>query len=480
MSNPSRGRGQRPVSHVPATSPPQLSTTRFAPSPTGELHIGSVRTALFAWLHARQQHGSFLLRIEDTDRERSTDENVQGLLHELQWLGLTWDGQASSQVGNHTDHVQAVQELLANGNAYYDQGTAADTAAWRQAHPGQGYRGQASADDTGAVRLRLPDSGEVRFTDMVQGEIVVPLASMDDPVICRADGTPTFLLANAVDDQLQGVELVIRGDDHLSNTPKQILLLQGLGRTVPTYAHVPLLLDEQGKKFSKRSVDSSGKPLAVSSKQLREEGFLPQAVLSYVSRLGWGTADDQPMSVEELQAQFNITDVKQSPARWDNKKLLDNNYFFLRELPEETYAQQLADFRGDAVVTTTHRQATQLAQPKSHTLREAQEMTAFLFRDHVQMDDASRQKWLGAPDSKQQLTGLAQQLQAVNDWDHDHLLATCRQMAAETDTSLKKLMQAGRVATLGHQHGPDLTASWVALGKERTLQYLQETAATLS
>src|SRR3954462_1048994 len=261
---------------------------RFAPSPTGELHVGGARTALYNWLLARGQGGTFVLRIEDTDRERSTPENVEQILDGLRWLGLDWDEGPLSQAERLDAHTEAIDRLLADGHAY---------------------------EDEGAVRLRVPDEGETEIEDVIRGTVSFPHASIKDFVIRRSDGSPLYNLAVAVDDRDMGITHVIRGEDHLSNTPRQVMLLKALGEEPPVYAHLPLLHGPDGKKLSKRHG-------AASVQELRDQGYLPEAVRNYLALLGWGSGDDETiLSTPELIERFSIDRVGRSAAIFDPKKL---------------------------------------------------------------------------------------------------------------------------------------------------------------
>ncbi|HEX4305151.1 MAG TPA: glutamate--tRNA ligase, partial [Solirubrobacterales bacterium] len=260
---------------------------RFAPSPTGALHIGGARTALYNWLAARHApDGRLVLRIEDTDRERSTTENVDQILDAMRWLGLTYDEGPISQTGRADRHAAALEQLLASGAAYRDAATAKDVEAWKKEHgAGRGYRGTPTEEPGAAIRLRVPDDGETIVEDLIHGPVAFPNAAYDDFVIARADGSVLYNFAVAVDDAEMGITEVVRGDDHLSNTPKQLLVLAALGHEPPRYAHLPLLHGPDGKKLSKRHG-------AASVQELRDAGYLPAAVRNYLALLGWGTDDD--------------------------------------------------------------------------------------------------------------------------------------------------------------------------------------------
>src|SRR6202142_1122909 len=314
---------------------------RFAPSPTGALHIGGARTALFNWLLARNASGRLVLRIEDTDRERSTPENVEQILDALRWLELDWDEGPILQSDREARHRAAVETLLASGRAYHSNTTAGDVKAWKAAHgDDRGFRGE--THDSGAVRLRVPDDGETVFEDLVIGEVRSPNRSMDDLVIARADGTPLYNLAVAVDDLDLEITDVIRGNDHLTNTAKQLLIIRALGAEPPRYAHLPLLHGPDGKKLSKRHG-------AASVQELRGAGYLPAAVRNYLALLGWGGADDETiLSTDELVARFEIARVQRNPAQFDERKLRWLNGRWMRELSLAELTVALERFCGRA------------------------------------------------------------------------------------------------------------------------------------
>ena len=285
---------------------------RFAPSPTGALHIGGARAALYNWLVARHAGGVMVLRIEDTDRERSTPENVEQILDALRWLELDWDEGPIMQTDAQERHRAVIEQLLADGHAYRSTATGEDVKAYKERHGAdKGFRGE--QEPQGAVRLHVPDSGETVVHDLVRGDTVFQHVHLDDPVIARADGSPLYNLAVAVDDLDAGITHVIRGEDHISNTPKQLLVLKALGAPQPVYAHLPLWHGPDGKKLSKRHGDAS-------VQELRDDGYLPAAVRNYLALLGWGDTDDETIiSTGDLVQRFDITRVSKNPARFDGR-----------------------------------------------------------------------------------------------------------------------------------------------------------------
>ena len=351
---------------------------RFAPSPTGALHIGGARTALYNWLVARGSGGSLVLRIEDTDRERSTPENVEQILDALRWLELDWDEGPLSQADRAPAHAAAVEELLASGHAY---------------------------EDEGAIRVRVPDEGEAVIQDVIRGEVRFPLQSIKDFVVRRSDGSPLYNLAVAVDDRDMGVTHVIRGDDHLSNTPRQALILDALGAERPVYAHLPLLYGPDGKKLSKRHG-------AASVQELRAEGYLPEAVRNYIALLGWGDEESSTiLSTDELVERFDLTRVSKSPAVFDVQKLRWMNGRYMRELPVEDLRARLQDMLGREIPA----EAVAISQEKMQTLAEFWPLAGFL----VEPQEVDEKAWAkvmgnGAGD---RLLAARQALESVEPFD---------------------------------------------------------------
>src|SRR6476646_8782942 len=332
---------------------------RFAPSPTGQLHIGGARTALYNWLLARGAGGTLILRIEDTDRERSTQENVDHILEALRWLELDWDEGPIMQTAAEDRHRAVITELLASERAYRSTATGDDVKAYKAAHGAErGFRGTPEAE--GAVRLRVPDDGETVVRDVVRGDTAFAHVHLDDPVIARADGSVLYNFAVAIDDMDAQISHVVRGEDHLSNTPKQLLVLEALGVEPPVYAHLPLLHGPDGKKLSKRHG-------AASVQELRDAGYLPEAVRNYLALLGWGAGDDSTvLSTEELIERFTLERVSRNPARFDEAKLKWLNGLYIRRMAPAELTRRLERF--------TRREglegAVRISQEKIHTLAE--------------------------------------------------------------------------------------------------------------
>ena len=375
---------------------------RFAPSPTGALHIGGARTALYNWLLARGPaygDGEMLLRIEDTDRERSTPENVEQIFDALRWLELDWDGDPIFQSQRADRHREALEQLLASGHAYHSNATADDVRAFKERHgDDRGFRGE--AEDSGAVRLRVGEGEPLRVDDLIRGETTFAREHMDDPVIARADGSVLYNFAVAVDDLDAGITHVVRGEDHLSNTPKQLVVLEALGAQPPAYAHLPLLHGPDGKKLSKRHG-------AASVQELRDAGYLPEAVRNYLALLGWGHEDDTKLSTEELLRLFRIEDVSRNPARFDETKLRWLNGLYLRELPLDELTARLEAFTGREGL----REAAAITQEKIQTLADFWPLAGFLF-DGPADDPAAWERVMGRNGAKETLAQAREALAA--------------------------------------------------------------------
>jgi glutamyl-tRNA synthetase len=440
---------------------------RFAPSPTGALHIGGARTALYNWLAARGGGGRMLLRIEDTDRERSTPENVEQILDALRWLELDWDGDPVSQFEGRARHTEAIDRLRELGHAYPDPATGDEVKAWKAEHSNRGYRGEPRDVEGAAIRLRVPDGGATRIDDQLRGEVSFPNDAQDDFVIARGDGTPLYNLAVAVDDAEMGVTDVIRGDDHLSNTPKQALVLDALGEERPRYAHLPLLHGPDGRKLSKRHGSAS-------VQELREAGYLPAAVRNYLALLGWGTEDDTTlMSTEELLERFDVARVGKASAVFDERKLRWVNGRHMRELPIGEYADRLAEhLRRSGVEVPAEREellaACAIAQDKAQTLTEVWPLVRFLFEPPVD-DEKARAKFL-TPEREPLVREARDLLATVEPFEPEAIERELSALLERSGAKPGQLYQAIRVAITGTTVSPGIFDSIAALGRDRTLE----------
>jgi len=445
---------------------------RFAPSPTGALHIGGARTALYNWLAARHDGGELVLRIEDTDRERSTQENWDQIIDALEWLQLDWDVGPVSQADRAERHAEALQRLLESGHAYRDAATAKDVEAWKAEHgAGRGYRGAATDEPGAAVRLRVPDEGETVVHDLIRGPVSFPNASYDDFVIARGDDSVLYNFAVAVDDAEMGITEVVRGDDHLSNTPKQLLVLEALGFEAPRYAHLPLLHGPDGKKLSKRHG-------AASVQELRASGYLPAAVRNYLALLGWGTDDDTTlMSTGELVARFRVEDVGKSAAIFDEKKLRWLNGRFMREMPLDDYIDAVARHLGREPDERL-RAAAAIAQEKAQTLEEVWPLVRFLFEPPA----ADEKAWgkVMKEGSGELLTAVAEALEPVEPFEPEAIEAALAPLLERFGLKPGRLYQPIRVAITGTSISPGIFESLAVLGRERSLERIRAAAGRLA
>jgi glutamyl-tRNA synthetase len=456
---------------------------RFAPSPTGALHIGGARTALYNWLLARNSGGTLVLRIEDTDRERSVPENVEQILDALRWLELDWDEGPLSQYDRRRHHRERVDELIERGHAYPDPATAEDVRAWKGAHGGAGYRGTPRDEPGAAVRLRVPDEGVTVVEDVIRGPVRFENRIQDDFVIARGDGTPLYNLAVAVDDADMGITDVVRGDDHLSNTPKQLLVLRALGAAEPRYAHLPLLHGPDGRKLSKRHG-------AASVQELRQRGYLPAALRNYLALLGWGTEDDATiLSTEELIERFSIDRVGRSSAIFDERKLRWLNGRYMRELPLPSYERAVAahlksagrpeDSEAFEAASQEQRsRACEIVRDKAQTLEEVWPLIRFLFAEPV--EDAGARDRVLTPEARPVLSDALQALRSADGFDAAAVEAALGQVVERSGRSAKAVYQPIRVAITGTTVSPGIFDSLAALGREESLARIERALKTLA
>ena len=441
---------------------------RFAPSPTGALHIGGARTALYNWLLARGQGAEFVLRIEDTDRERSTPENVEQIFEALRWLGLDWDGDPVFQSERHERHAEVVEQLIAGGHAYRSTAGPEQVKAFKEAHGNAGFRGEDEGE--GAVRLRIPDEGVTVVRDVIRGESPFENRLMDDLVIARADGTPVYHLAVVVDDLDAGITHVVRGADHYSNTPKQMRILEAMGAEVPLYAHVPLLHGPDGKKLSKRHG-------AASVQELRDAGYLREAVINYFALLGWGfDAETTYHTIAELQQRFSLERVSKSPAVFDEQKLRHMNGHYIRELPVEELTRRLETFTGRSGLG----EAVAISREKFQTLGEFWPLVGPLFDGPVD-DPKAREKWL-APEGTQAV--LRQAREALDEiegpWTVEAIEAALTGVVDASGLKAGKVFQPIRVALTGTTVSPGIFETVAVLGRDETLARLQDAMSGLN
>jgi glutamyl-tRNA synthetase len=447
--------------------------TRFAPSPTGYLHIGGARTALFNWLYARHTGGKFLLRIEDTDRARSTVQAIDAILDGMRWLGLDWDGHEYYQSQFWARHAEIAHRLLERGAAYRCYMTQEELAEqrekaklerkpfrirspWRDVMEPQG-------DKPFVIRLKAPQEGETVIEDQVQGRVIVQNSEIDDFILLRSDGTPTYMLAVVVDDHDMGVSHVIRGDDHLNNAFRQLANIRSMGWPEPIYAHVPLIHGPDGAKLSKRHG-------AMGVDAYRDElGLLPEAVGNYLLRLGWGHGDDEIISREQAIEWFDLANVGKSPSRFDFKKLENLNGHYIREADDERLAELVAPSLSlsDAQKILL-RQAMPELKARAHTLNQVADGARFLFeRRPIEIDDAAAA--LLSDEARQMLGSAHAKLGALAEWDATALEAAIREVAETSGVKLGKLAQPLRAALTGRTTSPGIFDVLALLGRDESL-----------
>jgi len=430
---------------------------RFAPSPTGALHIGGARTALYNWLLARGNEGELALRIEDTDRERSTPENVEQIFDALRWLGIDWDGEPVFQSRRAERHAEVVEKLLSDGHAYRSTAAPEEVRAFKEAHGNRGFRGE--DEGTGAVRLRVPDEGTTTVVDVIRGETQFENALQDDLVIARGDGTPVYHLAVVVDDHDAGITHVVRGADHYSNTPKHVLIQRAMGAGTPVYAHLPLLHGPDGKKLSKRHG-------AASVQELRDRGYLPEAVRNYLALLGWGYDDETTfLTTEELQSSFSLEKVSKSPAVFDEQKLRWMNGRYLRDLDVDDLTARLEERTG----RTGLRDAVAISQEKISTLDEFWPLARALV-DEPADDAAAREKFI-APELGAEALDVARSALAdvPEPWTTEAVEEALRQAVGRSGLKAKQLFQPLRVALTGTTISPGIFETVALIGREKAL-----------
>lgn len=455
--------------------------TRFAPSPTGFLHIGGARTALFNWLFARRMGGKFLLRIEDTDRERSTQAAVDAILEGLKWLGLEWDGEVVHQFSRMERHAKVAHRLLEEGKAYYCYTSAQELATLRE--EGKGYdrrwrdKGpqEAPVGVKPVIRLKSPLEGEVLVKDHVRGEVRVPAGQLEDLVILRSDGTPTYNLAVVVDDHDMGVTHIIRGDDHLTNAAKQVVIYQLMGWEVPEFAHIPLIHGPDGAKLSKRHG-------ALGVEAYRAMGYLPEALRNYLLRLGWARGDAEIISTEQAIAWFDLEGVGKSPSRFDFIKLENLNGHYIREADDSNLVNMLPEFmlEGAAHCLEQHKERVTAGmsglKQRAKTMKELAEGARFYVMPRpIPMNDKALEI-LSVP-SKKILADLLPHYEALSEWTEEATQALAKRLAEEWGLKLGAVAQPLRAALSGSNVSPPIFDVLRVLGKEESLARIQDALA---
>ena len=452
--------------------------TRFAPSPTGALHIGGARTALFNWLYARGRGGKFFLRVEDTDKERSTAENRQAILDGLNWLGLDWDGDPVSQSANAARHIEVAQALLKKGAAYKCFSTQDEIEAFREKaraektstlfrSPWRDAKADAHPDAPFVIRIKAPQDGKTTLHDEVQGDVTWDNAQLDDMVLLRSDGTPVYMLAVVVDDHDMGVTHVIRGDDHLANAFRQNLVYEAMGWPKPTLAHIPLIFGPDGKKLSKRHG-------ATGAAEYQTLGYPAAGMRNYLARLGWSHGDDEFFSDEQARAWFDFTGIGKSPARFDFKKLENICGQHIAVSDDAALLQELMDFqRVSGGIPFTDPQVAKLAQgmyclkDRAKTFLELLEKASFLLSDRPIEQDEKSAKNLDDV-SRSILSELTPQLQNAS-WTRDTLEGIVASVAEARGTKLGKLAGPLRAALAGRTVTPSVFDMMLVLGPDETI-----------
>lgn len=454
-------------------------TTRFAPSPTGYLHIGGARTALFSWLHARKHGGDFILRIEDTDRERSTEESVNAILEGMSWLGLAYDQGPFYQTHRFERYKEVIQQLLDQGDAYYCYCTREELDAMREGQRARKEkprytglcrsRAEPREGVDPVIRFKNPTEGAVVVDDLVRGKVVFQNSELDDLIIARSDGTPTYNLTVVVDDLDMGLTHVIRGDDHLNNTPRQINILKALGAELPKYAHLPMILGSDGSRLSKRHG-------AVSVMQYRDEGYLPEALLNYLVRLGWSHGDQEIFFMDEMVELFEVESVNHSASTFNPDKLLWLNQHYIKSSSAEHVARHLRWHLGERGVDPAQGpdllKVVAAQQERAKTLVEMADNSLFFYRDFEAFEEKAAKKNLKAA-AVEPLHRLREGLSALDEWSAEPSHELVKQAAEALELNLGKVAQPLRVAVAGAGISPPIDITLELVGRERTLQRIE-------
>ena len=450
--------------------------TRFAPSPTGYLHIGGVRTALFNWLYARHCGGTFVLRIEDTDKERSTNESVQAILEGMAWMGLDYDEGPIYQSDRLERYKEVIDQLLDAGQAYRCYCTREELDKVREEQRTQGIKPRYNRhcrdqhnperpDMESVIRFKNPLEGSVQFDDAIRGQIVISNEELDDLVITRANGTPTYNFAVVVDDIDMGITHVIRGDDHVNNTPRQINIFKALGEALPIFVHVPMIVGGDGQRLSKRHG-------AVSVLQYRGEGFLPEAMLNYLVRLGWSSGDQEIFSLDEMISSFDIQDVNRAASAFDVDKLKWLNQHYIKASDSTQLVSLLSDRLKDRGIDVSSGppvdDVVSALRERAQTLDEMADKSEYFFSEFEDYDTKAAQKHL-RPVARDMLADVRSRLSVVEPWSAELIHAQVMATVEEYDAKLGKLAQPLRVAVSGTAATPPIDETLLLVGKARTV-----------
>ena len=458
--------------------------TRFAPSPTGYLHIGGARTALYCWLEARRRGGRFILRIEDTDRERSTQAAIDAILEAMDWLGLDYDEGPIYQTARVERYREVAEQLVASGHAYYAYESKAELDAMREAAMAAGekpryngaYRDQGAPyrdDPNRVIRLKNPLDGVVAWEDKVKGRIEISNAELDDLVIFRPDGYPTYNFAVVVDDLDMGITDVVRGDDHVNNTPRQINIYRALGADVPAFSHLPMILDEQGAKLSKRTG-------AADVMQYRDAGYLPHALLNYLVRLGWSHGDQEIFSIDEMKSLFDLKDVNAKASRLDSAKLGWLNQQYLKDDAPGDVAKHLEwhlrEAGYDLAAGPAPADVVVALRDRVQTLKDMAERAAVWFQPLAEYDDKAVAKHL-KPEAAAPLADARHRLDALPEWTVEAIADALQGTAETLGLGMGKVAQPLRVAITGTQVSPDIAHTVYLAGREEALKRIDAAIA---
>ncbi|MCF6356090.1 MAG: glutamate--tRNA ligase [Candidatus Polarisedimenticolaceae bacterium] len=453
--------------------------TRFAPSPTGYLHVGGARTALFSWLYARRHGGTFVLRIEDTDLERSTTESVNAILEGMTWLGLEYDEGPFYQTERFDHYNTAIQKLMDDGLAYRCNcsreriDNLREEAMRRKEKPrydGHCRHKEVSPDEPHVIRFRNPDHGAVVVDDMVRGRVLFNNEELDDLIIRRTDGSPTYNLTVVVDDLDMEITHVVRGDDHLNNTPRQINILRALGHEPPRYGHVPMILGDDGARLSKRHG-------AVSVMQYREQGFLPEALLNYLVRLGWSSGDQEVFSLDEMISLFDISDVNKAASAFNTEKLLWLNQHYIKAASPLRIAHLLSPHIGrlgiDPIKGPNLVEVAEAQQERAKTLVEMADISAFFYQDFEQFDGQAAKKNL-RPVAREGLEKMREALDALDDWSPEALHQVVADVSERLGLKMGKVAQPLRVAIVGRAASPGIDVTLYLVGRDACLRRIDK------
>ena len=456
--------------------------TRFAPSPTGYLHIGGARTALFSWLYARKHGGKFVLRIEDTDRERSSEESVNAILEGMTWLGLDYDEGPFYQTDRFDRYDEVINQLMNDGHAYrcscskerLDKLREEQMAAKQKPrYDGCCRNKEVSADQPHVIRFKNPIDGQVVIDDLVRGKVVIENTELDDLIIKRTDGTPTYNLTVVIDDLDMDITHVIRGDDHLNNTPRQINILKAMGAKTPIYAHVPMILGEDGSRLSKRHG-------ATSVVAYRDMGYLPGALLNYLVRLGWSSGDQEIFSVSEMIELFDVDDVNKAASTFNAEKLLWLNQQYIKSAEAGKVAQLLSSHMGDIDIDPAEDPAltdvVSAQQERAKTLIELADVCAFFYKDFDEFDEGMAKKQLRTV-AEAPLTLVKDKLTSLSDWTQQAIHDVIHGAAEELDVKMGKVGMPLRVAVTGGAPSPALDLTVYLVGQQACLRRIDKALA---